>query len=185
MGNIKEMTKEKILEGLTGLRTNKARVDWMHSEIEQMRKNFEEASDIIENKMQKLISEFFSETLDLPKEIQHYAQLGMRYAGWIERFKYRSMIDEGIVNGEARELLYAARAEIKKLRAEKSRIIRDTASTRQNMKEMKIQLYAWQESEKLETESQRKQARKLCEGSNLTKNKVNTIIQEVKKNAKK
>ena len=177
------MTKKQIIEQLKKIPTDEAKAVWLLSQVEKLDEDYQEFKDLIEDKCQKIINDAFENELGLEKDIKRWAALGQRYETWIERFKGRLCVDECVAEGEARELLQDAKFTIQKLRQEEAAIIRDTAAVRKDMKLMENQIYAWQESEKLKTDSQRKQARKLCEGKNLTKNKVNAIIQEVKKNA--
>jgi hypothetical protein len=170
------MDKKKIITELKKLPSDEAKAVWLLGQVEKLEEQFEEATDRIEDKCQRIISE-------LPKEIQKYAKIGLRYSGFIDRFKSAIAIDSMVIDEEVKGLLMMAKAEIQKLRSEKSAIIRDTTQSRKDVKEMKLQLYAWHQIEKLKTDNQRKQAKKLCENAT-SKNKIDTVIREVK-NAKR
>ena len=177
------MEKKEIIEQLQKM-PEPARVIWMLEQIEQMEKDFEEASDRISDRCERLISDFFSESLDLPKKIKRLAEIGVRYQNFIDRFKSKIMLDESIVSGEARELLQTAKAEILQLRADitKSEVL--SAGYRRDMRIMERQLYAYREIETLKTDKQKSQARKLCEGLS-TKYKIDEVLRQVRKDDKK
>ena len=48
-----------------------ARVLWMLEQVEQLEKQFESAQDKITDRCEKMISDFFGESLDLPKKIKN------------------------------------------------------------------------------------------------------------------
>ncbi len=177
------MDKKQIIEQLKKFPTDETKAIWLLSQVEQLEEQFETANDIIQDKCEKLISEFFSETLDLPKKIKKYAQIGMRYSGFINRLKTRVAIDEMVVDEEIKELFQMAKAEIQSLRREKSAILRDTAQTRKDIKNFKIQLYANEQIDLLKTENQKRKAKQLVEGAN-SKNKIDCTLREIRKNAK-
>jgi len=182
MENI-NMDKKKLLTQLKKLKSDESKCIWLLSQVEQMEKNFEKANDIITDKCESLIKEFFSESIGLPAEIKRLSIIGQRYENFVQAMRFRIAVDEGLVAGEAKELLTMAQMEIKRLRAQKNKIYRDTQHVRNDMRLMQTEIYMHEQISKLKTDKQRTTAKKLCEGAK-TKNKINQVISEVKKNAR-
>ena len=173
------MTKNQIIEQLTKMPEN-ARVIWMLEKIEEIRNDFETASDRIEDRCEKLITDFFSETLSLPAEIKKYAQIGIKYQNFIDRFKSRIALDDCVVSGEAKELLHTAKAEILKLRSNIRKAKESTSQVKRDMRVMERQLFAWREIDTLKTDLQKRKAKQLTESGNLPKYKISEIIESVR-----
>ena len=178
------MDKIKILEQLKSFKTDESKAIWLLSQVEQIEKDFEMAQNKIEDKCQSLISDFFSETLDLPKEINRLAQIGVRHESFIDRFKSKIILDEGIVSGEAKELLQTAKAEILNLRSNIRKAANSTSDIKREMQIMERKIYLHEQIELLKTDKQKQKVKSLCENAN-SKYKIDIIMRQVKKDAKK
>ena len=157
-----------------------ARVLWMLEQVEQLEKQFESAQDKITDRCEKMISDFFGESLDLPKKIKKYAEIGVRYQNFIDRFKSKIILDDGHISIEAKNLLLASKAEILNLRSNISKAKLSTSQYKRDLRVMERQIYAYREIETLKTDTKKRKAKKLTESGDLPKYKIDEIIESVK-----
>ncbi len=177
------MDKKKILNELAKFPSDESKAVWLLSQVEKLESDYQEFQDIIHDKTEKIISEVLRDDLDISEDLERWATLGRNWENWIQRFKGRIIVDEGIADGQAKKLLKAAKFTIENLRREISSTKRDTVQTLADMKTMKRKIYIHEQIEKLKTDSQKRKARNLCEGAN-SMYKIDQIIREVKNHAK-
>lgn len=177
------MDKKKILEQLAKFPTDQSKAVWMLEKIEEIRNDFETASDVLEDKTYKFVNDFLTDGTDLPKDMQKYIAIGKRYQDFIEMFKCRVAIDDCVISEEAKELLLMSRAEIRKLRSTIAGTKANTVQIKKEMKIMERDIYCREQVEKLSTTAMKKKARILTEGAS-SKYKIDTVIREVKRDAK-
>ena len=166
------MDKAKLITELSKLPTDETKAIFMLEHIKQLEENFIEAQDRIEDRCERLITEFFSESLDLPREIKKYAKIGMRYENFIDRFKTKIALDDCVISGEAKELLQISKAEILKLRSNISKAKMSTAQVKRDLRVMERQIFAYREIETLKTDPQKRKAKRLTESGYLPKYKI-------------
>lgn len=178
------MNKKKLLTELSKFKDDNSKALWMVEHIQKLEDQFEVASYKIEDKCQKLISDFFDGVLDIPIEIKKYASIGMRYSTFIDRFKSKIALDDCLISSETKELLLASKHEIQKLRNVISKTTRSTSQIKKDMWSMENQIYMYEQIQLLETDAMKGKAKQLCE--NVTqKFRINEILRKVKRDAKK
>ena len=134
------MTKHQIIEQLNRMPEN-SRVIWMLEKIEEIRNDFEEAENILTDRVERLVEDVLKNDLGLDKDILEWAMVGKRYSEWLQRFKGKIIIDEGIAMGEATELLKIAKCEIQTLRRNINSAKRSTTLVKDDIAKMRKQLY--------------------------------------------
>ena len=175
------MDKKKILEQLAKFPSDETKAVWMLEHKKKLESKFETSSYRIEDRCERLITDFFSETLSLPAEIKKYAQIGIKYQNFIDRFKSRIALDDCVVSGEAKELLHTAKAEILKLRSNIRKAKESTSQVKRDMRVMERKLYCNEQIETLKTDTKKRKAKRLTE-NDIPKYKIDAIINEIKDN---
>jgi hypothetical protein len=177
------MNKKKILEQLAKLPTDETKALFMVEHIQKLKEQFIEAQDILEDKTYKFVEDFLNNGVDVPKDMRKYISIGKRYSDFIDMFRSRVAIDDCVISEEAQNLLMMARAEIQKLRGQIAGTKIETNAIKKDIRIMKNQIYCHQEIELLETDTQKRKAKQLCEGVS-QKYKISEIIRGVKRDAK-
>ena len=157
------MTKNQIIEQLQKMPEN-SRVIWMLEKIEEIRNDFETAQDLLEHKVYKFVDDFLTNGVNVPKDMRKYIAIGKRYEDFIDMFKCRVRMSEGLLSEDAREMLLMARSEIKKLRGQIAGTKAETQDFKADMKNMARKIYIYEQVNKLPTATQKK-ALTLCEGA--------------------
>jgi len=170
------MTKTQIIEQLKKFPSDESKAVWLLSQVEKLDEDYHEFKDKLEDKMQALVNDVFEQDIGLEKDIKRWAAIGQRYESWIERFKMRIAVDDCVISNEAADLLKMAKHEILDLRKKINRQKRENSIIKKDIKEMERQIYAHEKIQSLETNAQKRKAKKLCEGVT-AKFKIDEIIE--------
>ena len=130
--------------------------------IGEYEQKFEEYKDNISSSFSNFVDTILDEELEIPVEIQEWAQKGQRYSDLIEEIRTRVAVDEGLVEVEANELIGEAKDEIISLQDQLNRTISENFTIKRDAEAMATALYLRTKCDGL-TESQKSRIMPLLE----------------------
>jgi hypothetical protein len=150
--------------------------------IEEYENKFDEYKDDITSKFSNFVDSVLEEELSIPENILEYAHKGELYSELIEQFKVRLSIDEGLIDGEVKDLLKEAKQEILGLREELNGTIAENLEVKKDAQDLASNLYLRKKCDGL-TESQKTRVLDILEGvtdKGIIDKKFDIILESIK-----
>ncbi len=132
--------------------------------VEEFETKFEDYKEDVTSKFSNFVDSILEEELVIPEKIVKYARLGELYEDLIEQFKIRLAIDEGLLDGEVKDMLSEAKTEIVGLRDNVNELTGTKLQLEKDAKDMATHIYLRQKCDGL-TESQKSSVMNILEGS--------------------
>lgn len=134
-----ELTEEKLEEHKTELEALKEnQKEELVSKYETL---FEEYKEDIISKFSNFVDTILDEEMSIPDTIVEYARKGELYADLIDQFKVKLSIDEGVLEGEVKEILSEAKEEIISLQEQLNKVIAENLTYQKDSSELASNLY--------------------------------------------
>lgn len=158
---------ETIIETKSNEKADTLVQEKLVDERQNLVENYEEKFDLYKEDMTKKFSNFVDEVIEeevvIPGNIREFARKGEIYSDLIEEFKKRIVVDEGVMNAEANELLRESANEIKKLREQLDEKTDQVLTLQEDIQEISAHAYILEKCEGL-TASQSKTVKTMLEG---------------------